>query len=196
MTRHNIGFTVIDGICHHLFHDSSSSSSAPSHFRGNLHSGSHSNFKKEHQAETKPLRIHSEPTLLAKPQTLMNLSGKSVGALIRYYQVQLSKLLVIHDEIDLPFGTMKYQKNRGHGGHNGIRHIHQCLGTNEYHRLKVGVGRPSNDKLDVTDFVLQNFSKEELKELPIFLNSIIESVLHFIEKGFASAANQYNQRSQ
>ena len=171
LTRHNIGFMVIDSLAHRF---------------------SCRSFKKEHRTETAKVKVGLESTLLAKPQTFMNLSGESIRAIVDYYNIELSKILIIHDEVDLPFGTMKYQKSRGHGGHNGVRSTHKQLGTNEYCRLRAGVGRPKNDKMDVADFVLQNFSKEEQNEVPDFLTKAGDSVIHFIEKGFASTANHYN----
>lgn len=172
LTRHNIGFMVIDALAHYF---------------------SYGRFKREHRAETALVKVGRESVLLTKPQTFMNLSGESVRPLIDYYDIEFFQILVIHDEVDLPFGTMKYQKNRGHGGHNGVRSIHKHLGTNEYCRLRAGVGRPQNIRMDVADFVLQNFSTEEQGEVPDFLSRVGDSVIHFIEKGFAATANYYNQ---
>ena len=175
LTRHNIGFMVVDILAHQF---------------------SCNRFKKEHRAETASFRFEGNSVLLAKPQTFMNLSGESVRSLVDYYQVGLSQILVIHDEVDLPFGSFKYQKKRGHGGHNGVRSMHQSLGTNDYGRLRVGVGRPKNDKMEVADFVLQNFSKEESGQIPEFLSELGDSVLCFLSKGLDSTANEYNHKNQ
>ena len=161
-----------------------------------LSCGGFSRFKREHRAETLKVKIGSKPTLLAKPQTFMNLSGESIRTIIDDYHIEIPKILIIHDEVDLPFGTMKYQKSRGHGGHNGIRSTHQYLGTNEYCRLRAGVGRPKNNKMDLGDFVLQNFSTEEQSEVPDFLRRAGDSIIHFIKKGFAATANHYNRGYQ
>ena len=126
----------------------------------------------------------------------MNLSGESVRSLVDYYNIDLKKLLIIHDEVDLPFASIKYQYQRGHGGHKGIRSTHQHLRTNEYNRLRAGVGRPENNQMEVANYVLQKFSDEELKELPNFLSHIGESVIYFIENGFSSTANHYNQNDR
>ena len=175
LTRHNIGFMIIEALAHHF---------------GSPH------FKSEHRAEVTKIKNHSKPLLLAKPQTFMNLSGESVRSLVDYYNIDLKKLLIIHDEVDLPFGSIKYQYQRGHGGHNGIRSAHQHLKTNEYSRLRVGIGRPENNQMEVANYVLQKFSDKELKELPDFLSHTGESIMYFIEKGFSSTANHYNQNDQ
>jgi PTH1 family peptidyl-tRNA hydrolase len=121
-TRHNIGFLFIDAIVMSL--------------EGKLQ------YKSEFKAETQKTKIAGEPVILCKPQTFMNLSGESVQPLLSFYNMTPDDLLVVHDEIDQPFGHLKFQTKRGHGGHNGIRNIHQMLGTDAYSRLRVGVGRP------------------------------------------------------
>lgn len=171
MTRHNIGFMVIDALVE-------------------IHRGG--SFKQEHKAHTQKLLLSSQPILLAKPQTYMNNSGESVRALVDYYNIDISDLLIIHDDIDQAFGAMKYQKKRGHGGQNGIRSIHQHLGTNDYARLKMGVGRPSHPAQDVANYVLQDFSRSELKDLPDILSLACESVEVFAHEGLENAANRYN----
>ncbi|MCB0386077.1 MAG: aminoacyl-tRNA hydrolase, partial [Bdellovibrionales bacterium] len=152
-----------------------------------------SSFKAEHKALTLKIRIEGQVVLLAKPQTYMNLSGESVQALVAYYGGSPNELLVVHDEVDLAFASIRYQKNRGHGGHNGIRSIHQLLGTQEYNRLKLGVSRPANPRMDVADFVLQTFNNDEMKELPDFLSLASESMEAYIRDGFEKAASRYNR---
>ena len=153
---------------------------------------SHS-YKKQHRAEIFKIHWNSKFILLAKPQTFMNLSGESIHPLVHNYKIDLKNLLVVHDEVDIPFGLLKYQKNRGHGGHNGVRHIHHQLGTNNYSRLRIGVGRPHH-KVQVSDFVLQNFSKDEQGQLPNLLTCAKDSILYFIDRGFCATANRYNQK--
>ena len=174
LTRHNIGFMVIDAI-------------AQSYGDGQ--------FKSEKKAHTCKVRMGTELVLLAKPQTFMNLSGESVSQLMNFYNIDLDQLLVIHDEIELDFLGLRFQKNRGHAGHNGVRNIHQHLGSNLYHRLKVGVGRSKNPAMDVADYVLQDFDSLEQAELPDFLAYCRESVFTYAVEGFEKAATKFNRRN-
>ena len=172
MTRHNIGFMVVDSLAHR-FADGS--------------------FKSEHKTLTCKIRIQGQMALLAKPQKYMNLSGECVRAIVDYYDIAIEDILVIHDDIDQPFGALRFQTNRGHGGHNGIRDIHKHLNTKEYNRLKLGVGRPSHPGMDVADYVLQNFNQEEQKQLPDYLGLCTDAVEAYILDGMNKAATRFNQ---
>lgn len=173
LNRHNIGFMVIDALA--------------------MRNGA-STFRSEHQALTTRVRWEGEDVLLAKPQTFMNLSGASTRNLLDFYKISNDDLLVAHDEVDLPFGEVKLQTRRGHGGHNGIRNVHQILGTDAYARLRIGVSRPSHPSMDVADYVLQNFSHEELNQMADFLAYSCEAIEAWAEIGFERAANRFNQR--
>lgn len=175
LTRHNIGFMALDALAQSV--------------------GADSGWRSEQKAHTLKLKIGSESFLLVKPQTFMNLSGESIVPLMKYYDVPQTDLLVVHDEIDQPYGKLKFQIRRGAGGHNGIKSIHQHIGNDDYARLRVGVGRPSNEKMEVADYVLQNFSKEEMTSIPDFLNLIIDGIEFFVEKGFEKAASEFNNKS-
>lgn len=176
LTRHNIGFIVIDAFSQRL-------QGAP--------------FKAEHQALTTRISYSPEETLLlVKPNTFMNLSGGPVQALMNYYRIQIEDLLVIHDDLDLEFGTIRFQTNRGHGGHNGIKSIHQSLARQDYKRLKVGIGRPSHPQMEISDYVLQSFGRDELKTLPDMCDRINESIEYFLDHGFEKTATLYNRESQ
>ncbi len=133
--------------------------------------------------------------MLAKPQTFMNRSGQSVQGLMAYYQVAPTEMLVIHDDIDLPFGAMRFQMSRGAGGHNGIRDVHEKLGHSDYPRLKMGVGRPSHPGHAVVDYVLEAFSKVEQEQLPNWLGHVHKAVEVFLDKGFKVASNEFNSFS-
>lgn len=173
LNRHNIGFLVIDALAQEL--------KAP-------------NAKTECQALTQKVRIGNEDVLLVKPQTFMNLSGTSVQGLMAFYKCSLDDILVLHDEVDIPFLKLRFQRNRGHGGHNGIRDIHAKVGS-DYARLKIGVGRPMIPQMEVADFVLQNFPKETEKELIDFVGRAAGASLSFIEDGFQKAQNKFNVES-
>lgn len=170
MTRHNIGFMCLD-----VFSDKASSK-----------------WKSEHKAETLRGEFKGEPVLLAKPQTFMNLSGESVVSLMNFYKISKEKLLVIHDELEFPFQKFKFQKNRGHGGHNGVKSISGLLGTADYTRLKLGIGRPANPNQNVADYVLQKFSSEEFEHLSNYLNTACDAVEYFMQEGLQKASTKYN----
>ena len=173
LTRHNIGFLALDALARS--------------FGGE--------FKKEEfTALTLKMKLDDQEVLLAKPQTYMNVSGESVIPLMQYYKIEVANMLVIHDDIDQPFNYMKLQKNRGPGGHNGIKSISEQLGHQDYARLKLGVGRPANPRVPVVDYVLQNFDKTEQEKLVDFLNRAGDAAESFIFDGFEKAANRYNQK--
>lgn len=170
LTRHNVGFMVIDALADHL------RIPAPT---------------EQFKALVGKTRLDDHDLCLVKPQTYMNLSGESVQGLMAYYKIPLENLLVIHDDIDQSFGEIKFQKNRGHGGHNGVRNIHEKIGS-DYARLKLGVGRPTIPQMDVADYVLQNFAREQESKLAEFIGQAADAALDFVEFGFAVAQNKYN----
>lgn len=171
MNRHNIGFMVCDYW---------------------LKSLNGADYREEHKALTRRFKINDHEVLLAKPQTYMNLSGESVVALMNFYKISKENLLVIHDDIDLAFGTMKLQHNRGAGGQNGVKSISQLLGHSEYTRLKMGVGRPPHPDFAVSDYVLGNFPKEEAQFLDQFLDKAADAVESFIFEGLNKASTKFN----
>ncbi len=109
-------------------------------------------------------KIGETESVLVKPQTYMNLSGQAAVGIVKHYSLAISDLIVVHDDIDLPLGTVKTKIGGGDGGHNGIKSIASSLGGKEFHRIRIGVGRPP-DGVDAADYVLSGFSKSELKEL-------------------------------
>jgi PTH1 family peptidyl-tRNA hydrolase len=149
---------------------------------------------KEHQALTYKLQQDQAKIILAKPQTFMNLSGESVQPLMSYYKVPLNQLLVVHDDLDIPFRTLKLVTNRGHGGQNGVRSIHERLGTPNYSRLKCGISRPPHPEWNVSDWVLSNWSPDESNALTDWLNEIEIGITAWIKFGLEKAANQINSR--
>lgn len=173
MTRHNVGFMLIDYWLKSL-------------------SGSTPDFRDEHKAMTKKMKLDNEEILLAKPQTFMNRSGESVQSLLHFYKVSQEKMLILHDDIDQPFGSIRFHKNRGHGGQNGVRNITELLGTMDYARLKIGVGRPAHPDFDIGDYVLSGFSKEESAQLPTVFEKACDAIECFIDKGFDRACTDFN----
>ena len=151
-TRHNIGFKVIDK----LVSDFGARDISKNSFYGEL-------FK-------------SSDILLLKPTTFMNLSGKSVQAVKNFYKIDLEDIVVVHDDIDLPFSALRFKSGGGHGGHNGLRSIDEMIGK-EYARVRMGVGKPAY-KSQVADYVLHNFSVEE----ETVLKGWIDHTAHAIKK--------------
>ena len=120
--------------------------------------------------------MDGSPALLVLPQSSMNVCGPPVRAAVAYHKAEPSDLLVIHDDIDLPFGRLRLHEGRGHGGHNGVRSVMAALGTPGFWRLKVGVGRPPG-RMNPADFVLSRFFKEERPEVP----SMVEDAARVVE---------------
>jgi PTH1 family peptidyl-tRNA hydrolase len=121
----------------------------------------------------------------------MNLSGQAVGALARYYKVPQENLLIVYDDVDLPFGLLRLRATGGAGGHKGMTSIIERLGSEDIPRLRMGIGRPPG-RMEAADYVLQEFSKEETGELPAILSRGVEAVYTFVTQGIAAAMNRYN----
>lgn len=149
-TRHNIGFMAADIISDRL----SFSFSENNKFKAIIANGA----------------AFGDKVIIAKPTTYMNISGEAVGLIAVYYKIPASKIIVIHDDIDLKLGEVRTKQGGGHAGHNGLRSIDGHMGK-DYHRVRIGVGRPA-DKDDVSDYVLQNFSKDEM----IIVNEVLAGV--------------------
>jgi PTH1 family peptidyl-tRNA hydrolase len=129
--------------------------------------------------------------ILAKPASFMNLSGGPVAALLRFYKLEPEKLIVIHDELDIPFDTLKLKFGGGHGGHNGIRDIAAALGTGDFTRVRIGVGRPPG-RQSAADYVLKDFSGEERKVLPNLLADAADAVELIASDGLSAAQLRFH----
>jgi len=169
-TRHNIGFMLLSRLADRLGVEFSRMESKSMVTKGE--------YKGHH-------------LILAKPLTYMNLAGQAVSSLVRFYKVPLENLLVAYDDIDLPVGTQRLRPDGGAGGHKGMQSIIQQLGTNEYPRLRLGIGRPPGRK-GAAAYVLKDFSGEEAEFLPVYLDRGIEAILTFVTDGIDTAMNKYN----
>jgi PTH1 family peptidyl-tRNA hydrolase len=129
--------------------------------------------------------------LLAKPQTYMNLSGHSVQGLANFYKLPLENLLVTHDDLDLPFGTLRLRPGGGPGGQKGVASAIERLGTKGFARLRIGIGRPPG-RMDPADYVLQDFSRDEMKALSEILDRASDAALSFVVDGLDNAMNKFN----
>jgi PTH1 family peptidyl-tRNA hydrolase len=169
LTRHNIGFRIVDMLAER-------SGKGP--------------WTKEHQAETRRIHIEGQTVLAAKPQTFMNDSGRAVKALLTYYGTNLDRLLVVSDDLDLPFGRLRLRARGSAGGHNGLRSVTAALGTPEFARLRAGIGRP--DGGEVLDWVLSPFSSAEESEIPILCETAVSIIHTIVRDGVLAAMNRYN----
>ena len=136
-------------------------------------------------------KLEDIPIIIAKPLTFMNKSGEAVAPLVRYFKVPLERLLVIHDDMDLPLGTLRMRPSGGSAGHNGMLSIFDKLGTNAIPRLRVGIGRPPG-RMDPADYVLQDFSRSDEELLNMVITQACEAALAFITTGLEKAMNTYN----
>lgn len=168
--RHNVGFMVLDQLANQF-----GVKFSRMEFKALI-------SKAEHQGKR---------LILAKPQTYMNLSGQAVGAILRYYKIPVAQLLVIYDDVDLPFETLRLRPEGGSGGQKGMQSIIENLGSQEIPRLRVGIGRPPG-RMEAADYVLQDFSKAELEILPFALDRATRAVLTYINNGLEMAMNQVN----
>lgn len=136
--------------------------------------------------------IGNVPVMLAKPQTFMNASGQSVGAIVSYHKIPLKQVLVIFDDLDLPFAKLRLLPKGGHGGHNGMRSvIDHFKGSRDFPRLRIGIGRPPG-KMDPISFVMRAFNKQEREELDFTFQNGIEAVRILLAEGFDKSATFVN----
>ena len=169
-TRHNIGFQVVDELV----------------ARHRLGAG-----RGDQRALNWDGLIQGIRVKLAKPQTFMNRSGESVGPLLSYYDIPLEKLLVIHDDLDTPFGSLRLRKSGGHGGQNGLRSIIQHLGSREFARLRFGIGRPPG-KMSPVDYVLQPFKGDDAILARELVSRAADAVELWLSAGIETAMSQFN----
>ena len=168
-TRHNIGFKVIDKlICDLGARDISKTS-----FHGDLQ------------------RVSN--TFFLKPTTFMNLSGKSVQPIKHFFKIELEDVIVIHDDIDLPYGALRFKKGGGHGGHNGLKSIDAHI-TKEYIRVRVGVGKPEH-KSQVADYVLHDFSSEEMASIDILITHVTQACKSLLTDELNTVKSLYSLKS-
>ena len=169
-TRHNFGFMLIDHLAERIG------------ARG---------MKVQSKSIVTSGLFEETKLILAKPQTYMNLSGHSVQGLLHFYKIPHTHLLVAHDDLDLPYGTIRIRPTGGPGGQRGMANTIELLGTKDFPRLRLGIGRPPG-RMDPKDYVLQNFSKDELKLMPDLLTRASDAALEFVKNGLNAAMNKFN----
>lgn len=136
-------------------------------------------------------RLEGKPVVLAKPLTYMNDSGTSIISLMHFFKIDLNHLLIIHDDLDLPFGTIRLRADGGTSGQRGMASIIDKLGTQTFPRMRLGIGRPPG-QMESADYVLQRFSKAEDEVLKIVLKFAVEAAQTFVRDGLVTAMNRYN----
>jgi PTH1 family peptidyl-tRNA hydrolase len=169
-TRHNIGFMMIDRLIVRL------------NARG---------MKVQSKAIVTSATHEGRRIILAKPQTYMNLSGQSAHGLLTFYKLPVENMLIAHDDLDIPFGTIRIRPKGGPGGQGGMASTIQQLGTKDFPRLRIGIGRPPG-RMDPAAFVLQDFSREEMKVLSEIVERAADAALTFVVEGLNRAMNKYN----
>lgn len=168
-TRHNIGYLVADRLAARL--------------------GSTFKVHKRSGAEIVTGRVCGHPVVLAKPRTYMNESGRQVGPLAKFYSVPPADVVVIHDDLDLDFGCIRLKRGGGEGGHNGLRSVVAALGTKDFQRVRIGIGRPPGRK-DPAAFVLEKFNSAERAEVPAICEQAADAAELLIELGLEPAQNR------
>lgn len=168
--RHNIGFLVADELADRV------GGRFKSHKSG---------------ADVLEGRLAGRRVVLAKPRSFMNLSGGPVAGLARFYKVTPDAIVVIHDELDVPFDTVRLKLGGGDNGHNGLRSITKSLGSKDYHRIRVGIGRPPG-RMDPADFVLRDFSSVERKDLAFVIDRAADATEALLTKGLEAAQNTFH----
>jgi len=172
--RHNVGFMAADALAAELRADP---------------------FREKFSGLYAKAEIAGEPAVLLKPMTYMNGSGRCVQPAMAFFKIAPAELLVIHDELDLPFSTVRLKLGGGHAGHNGLRSIMASCGTGDFGRVRVGIGRPPPSfRGEVADYVLSGFDAIERVTLPECLKQSVQSVLEVATRGFEAAMNVRNTR--
>jgi peptidyl-tRNA hydrolase, PTH1 family len=167
-TRHNLGFVVADLLAARM--------------------GSTFKVHKKSGAEVITGRLAGRPVVLAKPRTYMNESGRQVGPLAKFYSVSPADVVLIHDELDIDFGRIRLKFGGGVAGHNGLRSAGAALGSNDFHRVRIGVGRPPG-RMEGAAFVLSNFTSAEQREVPTICEQAADAVELLIAQGLEPAQN-------
>jgi peptidyl-tRNA hydrolase, PTH1 family len=170
--RHNVGQMVLDELAGRM-------------------GGGFKTHKARAQVLEGRLGIGGPRVVLAKPMSYMNLSGGPVAALANFYGIEADHVVAVHDEIDIPFNTVKLKSGGGEGGHNGLRDMSKALSTKDYLRVRVGVGRPPG-RMDTADYVLRDFGTAERKELPFLLDEAADAVDVLVRDGLTAAQQRFH----
>ena len=169
-TRHNIGFAIVELLAQRLGG------------RFKAHRG---------RCDVVETQLSGRPVVLVKPKSYMNESGGPIVAILRFYKIPIHRLIVVHDDLDLPLGTLRLKRGGGDGGHNGLRSAVAALGSRDFFRVRFGIGRPPGQR-DPADYVLREFTAAERKELPYLIDHAADAVEALLAKGLDVAQNEFN----
>jgi len=173
-TRHNVGFMMVDALAQHL---------------------GIRNWKNKFEAEIAEGKFGSEAVLLVKPQTYMNLSGNAVGAILRWYKLNVEDVIAIYDDMDIAIGNVKLKKRGSSGGHRGVESLLVNLGKEEFPRVRIGIGRPLPG-WTVVDHVLAKFSAEDQTAIDQLIVELIPGIELIVKQGIDKAMNGYNVKKK
>ncbi len=172
--RHNLGFMVADLLAERMG----------------------AGFRRDrHRVFAASGKLDSHGVTVAKPMSYMNLSGGPVAAFARYYKIPAEKIVIVHDEIDLPFGTIRLKLGGGDAGHNGVKSVASALRTADFYRVRVGVGRPPG-RQGAASHVLDDFTKAERKELPLLIDRAADATQALLDRGLAAAQTEFHPTSK
>lgn len=172
-TRHNVGFEVVEHLAQRL--------------------GETDGWRRDFHSELMQTVVGNEIWLLVKPQTYMNRSGLAVATIVRFYQLPLTDLLVVCDDLNLPLGQLRLRAEGSHGGHKGLLDVQQELGTPQYPRLRIGIGSPPPGQ-DAADYVLERFRPEERPVVAEAVQRATQAILCWLKEGIEAAMNRFNVR--
>ena len=170
--RHNIGFMAVDAFArrHRIM-----------------------NMKVQGKAIVYSGTVDGQKVIVAKPQTYMNLSGQSVQSLVNFYKLPLENVIIVHDDLDLPYGVLRIRPEGGAGGQNGIRSIIEKLSTNIFPRMRIGIDRPPG-RMDAAAYVLQDFNKDQMEIMPGLLDKAADGLDVWLAEGITEAMNKFNNK--
>jgi len=169
--RHNVGYLVVDLLAERM--------------------GARFKAHKKTRAEVVEGRLAGRRVVLAKPRSYMNDSGGPVSGLRDFFKVELDHLVAVHDELDLPYGGLRLKLGGGDNGHNGLKSMRRSLGSGEFHRVRLGIGRPPG-RMDAAAFVLRDFSPTERKDLDFLVDRAADAVEALVGEGLERAQNAFN----
>ncbi|ALX04070.1 MULTISPECIES: aminoacyl-tRNA hydrolase [Aeromicrobium] len=171
-TRHNVGYMVADVLADRM--------------------GGRFKAHASGRAEVVEGRLAGERAVLGRPRSYMNESGGPVSTLMKYFDVDAEHLVVVHDELDIDFGALRLKLGGGDNGHNGLKSIRQSIGTGDFHRVRVGIGRPPG-RQSVHDFVLKPYSSTERKDLPVYLEEAADAIESLVTRGLSETQSAFNR---
>jgi len=173
LTKHNIGYMVVDMLAIKL--------------------GTIFKYENKFKAQMAQIVLNGEKVLLAKPETFMNLSGESIRSILDFYKLSNKDFLVVYDDVSMDVGAVRFRDKGSDGGHNGIKSVIQHLGTQEFDRMKIGIG-PQPENMPLEAYVLQNFSKEQIENLKEVVNYSLDAISYYLENDILKTQSNYNKK--